>query len=251
VDIFFACWLLVTLYLFWRISQLQHRLRQVEFDGDLREVVEANVQLRREYFSEALALSDQEIDSSPQRVRGISLRILIWKAHYSGDIALFREPGEKPKHESICEFPTVLFQFPLELASCGLLREIDEKQKSVLEFGPKSPEKLNVLLSHKAIIIRPRDGRFDWGISSGRSYKPRPSDLVIPIREGDLDKYEDTYGSGDADWHMMTGSARRYKRDGRWADWSIAAVYPKPLSGTTARLDQSAVKPNDKGQDDR
>jgi hypothetical protein len=246
VDIFFACLLLVSFYLFWRIDQLHHRLRQVERDSLLREVMTVSVQLRREYFSEALKLSDEEIDGAPQTVRGIWLRLLIWKAHYSGDIAFFRGPGEEPKRESIYQFPTDSFQFPVELARCCLFGEADEKQDSVLEFGPKSPEKLEVLLSHKAIIIRARDGRFEWAVSSGHSYKLRPSDLVIPIREDDLQEYLDTYGHDDADFLMMMGRERRYKRDGRWASWRIAAVCPEALSSTTSVLDESPVEPNDK-----
>jgi hypothetical protein len=124
--------------------------------------------------------------------------------------------------------------------------EADEKQDSVSEFGPASPEKLAVLLSHKTIIIRARDGRFDWHASSGHSYKPSPSDLVIPIREDDLHDYVDTYGDDDLDWFMVAGYSRRYKRDGRWASWSMTAVYPKALSSTTSVLDKSAVRPNGK-----
>jgi hypothetical protein len=136
-----------------------------------------------------------------------ALRLLIWKAHYSGDIALFRGTADAPERKNIYEFPTVSFQFPLELASSGLLRALDEKQDSTSEFGPKVPERLNVLLSHNAIIIRPRNGRFDWRLSSGRSHKPSSSDLVIPIREDDLDDYEDTYGSGDGGLFL---DVRRY-----------------------------------------
>jgi hypothetical protein len=246
VDISLACGLLISFYLFWRIDQLHHRLRRVESDGLLREVITVSVQLSREYFSEALKLSDEEIDGSPQAVRGMRLRLLTWKAHYTGDIAFFRGPGEDPKRESVYEFPTVSFQFPLELARCCLFGEADERQDSVSGFGPGSPEKLAVLLSHKAIIIRARDGRFDWRVSSGHSYKPGPSDLVIPIREDDLHDYLDTYGHDDLDWVMVAGHARRYKRDGRWATWSMTAIYPEALSSTTSVLDKSAVKPNDK-----
>jgi len=84
VDIFLACGLLVGLYLFWRIDQLHHRLRRVESDSPLREVITVSVQLRREYFSEALKLSDAEIDGSSQAVRGMWLRLLTWRAHYTG-----------------------------------------------------------------------------------------------------------------------------------------------------------------------
>ena len=236
VDISLACGLLISFYLFWRIDQLHHRLRRVESDGLLREVITVSVQLSR----------DEEIDGSPQAVRGMRLRLLTWKAHYTGDIAFFRGPGEDPKRESVYEFPTVSFQFPLELARCCLFGEADERQDSVSGFGPGSPEKLAVLLSHKAIIIRARDGRFDWRVSSGHSYKPGPSDLVIPIREDDLHDYLDTYGHDDLDWVMVAGHARRYKRDGRWATWSMTAIYPEALSSTTSVLDKSAVKPNDK-----
>src|SRR5258708_38874439 len=130
VDIFLACWLIMTLYLFWRIGQLER-------DSPLREVMTVSVQLRREYFSEALKLSDEEIDGSPQAVRGIWLRLLIWKAHYTGEITFFRGSGEEPKRERIYEFPTDSFQFPLGLATCGLFGEADEKQESVSDFGPK------------------------------------------------------------------------------------------------------------------
>jgi hypothetical protein len=148
VDISLACGLLISFYLFWPIDQLHHRLRRVESDGLLREVITVSVQLSREYFSEALKLSDEEIDGSPQAVRGMRLRLLTWKAHYTGDIAFFRGPGEGPKRESVYEFPTVSFQFPLELARCCLFGEADERQDSVSGFGPGSPEKLAVLLSH-------------------------------------------------------------------------------------------------------
>jgi len=247
VDVFLTCLLLGIFYLLWRIDQLHRRLGDVERDSLLHEVMWVTVQLRREYFLEALGLSDEETDGAPHAVRGIGLRLSIWKAHYSGEVVFFRGPGEEPKRESIFESPTFSSQFPLEVARCCLFRDSDENQDTLLDFGPKSPEKLEVLLSHKAIIIRTRDGRFEWGVSgTGHLYKPRPSDVVIPIREDDLFEYLDTYGRDDADFLMMMGDARRYKRDGRWATWNITAVYPKPFSRTTTRLDQSAVKPNDR-----
>jgi hypothetical protein len=43
-----ACGMLVSLYLFWRIDQLHHRLRRVGSDGPLREVITVSVQLSRE-----------------------------------------------------------------------------------------------------------------------------------------------------------------------------------------------------------
>ena len=156
VDVFLTCLLLGIFYLLWRIDQLHRRLGDVERDSLLHEVMWVTVQLRREYFSEALNLSEVETDGSREAVRGIWLRILIWKAHYIGDIAFFRGGWGRPKRESVHEFPTVSCQFPLELATCCLFEEAGKKQDSVSEFGPGTPEKLEVLLSHKAIIIHRR-----------------------------------------------------------------------------------------------
>jgi hypothetical protein len=133
----------------------------------------------------------------------------------------------------------------LELARYPLFGKTFEQKDGSSDVGPKSPEKLMVLLSHKAIMVRARDGRFDWGLCYGHSYTPSSSELVIPIREDDLYEYVDNYGHDDADFLMMRGRARRYKRDGRWASWRITAVYPEPLSSTASALDKNPVKPND------
>jgi len=216
-DILILCCSAFGLFIFWYIDrQMRTVSRQIEFDSPLREVIAANVELQREFLSEALKLSAEEIDGSREMVLGIRLRLQIWKAHYSGDVAFFRKMGEEPfKRESIHEFPTSTFQFPLALAKCSLFVQAHERGVDELDFGPHSTEKLEVLLSHKAIIIRARDGRFESD-ASGHSYKPRSSDLVIPIREEDLQEFVDTFGRDDPDWLMMTGNERRYQCQGRW-----------------------------------
>ena len=244
--VFVACLAMVILYLGWRIGQLRDRVRRLEFEGPLREVITVSVELRPEFFSEALKLPREEISRSSEMVRAIWLRLQIWKDHYTGEIAFYARFGEEPLgRSSICEFPTDSFQFPLELARCVLFGKALDRENRSFDFGPTSSEKLVVLLSQKALVIRARDGRFDWIASSGHCYKPSPSDLLIPIREDDLDEFLDNYGHDDPDWLQMKGLDRHYKRDGRWANWRITALYPESLSWTTAHFDKSAVKPND------
>jgi hypothetical protein len=244
VDIVILCCLAI--FILWYIHrQIRILSQQIEFDSPLREVIAAQVELQNEFLSEALKLSEQEISGATQIIRGITVQLQIWKAHYSGEVAFYRKFAEEPvKRTIIHEFPTSHYQFPLALAKHTLFAVADENFH--LDFGPNSPEKLEVLLSHKAIIIRARDGRFEWD-ASGHCYKQQPSDLVIPIREQDLQECVDTYGQDDPDWSMMTGHERRYERRGRWARWSIFAVFPESLSRTTSSLDASVVKPNDGG----
>jgi hypothetical protein len=231
-------------YLLHQFERLRNRVHRLEFEPPLREVMTICVELGREFFAEALNLPDDEIDN-PEMVRAIWLRLQIWKEHYTGDIAFHVRFGEEPlKRASISEFPTTSFQFPLELATYPLFgKEFEQRNPS--DSGANSAEKLVVLLSHKAIIIRARDGCFAGGVSSGHSYQPSTSDLVIPIREDDLHEYIDNFGHDDPDFLMMAGSVRRYERSGRWASWSITALFPEVLSFTTAHLDKSTVKPND------
>lgn len=232
-------------YLGWWISRLQDRLRQVETDRGLREVVDVAVQLEQKYFSEALRLSSGEISDHKSIVSGFSIHLKIWSSHYTGTIKVFRGPGVAPRSININEFPTSEYQFPLPLVRCGLFEELDETRNELLDFGPTSPEKLEVLLSHKSIIVLPRDGRFNWA-RTGHKYKPDQCHLIVPIRESDLDEYVETSLSDDVDWLTLTGDERFYDRTGDWASWEIRAVYPKPLSSTTAHLDQDAVEPSDK-----
>ena len=244
LDILILCCVAFTILIFWYIDrQIRAVARQIEFDSPLREVIAVNIEIQRKFFSEALRLSDEEIDAAPRIVRGIRLRLQVWKTHYSGDIAFYGELGEEPclKREDIYAFPTSTFQFPVVLAQHPLLGPAD---KSGPHFGPKASESLEVLLSHKAIIVRARDGRFEFD-AAGHCYKPRPSDLVIPTREADLKEYVDTFGCDDPDWLMMTGQQRRYERRGRWAMWTMFAVSPGSLSSTMLSLDDGAVKPSD------
>jgi hypothetical protein len=244
LDILILCCVAFAFLVLWYIDrQVRDVTRQIEFDSPLREVIAVNVEIQRKCFSEALKLSDEEIDAAPRIVRGIRLRLQVWKTHYSGDIAFYGKLGEGPcwKREDIQEFPTSTFQFLLVLAQHPLLGPADESRS---DFGLKAPEGLEVLLSHKAIIIRGRDGRFECD-AAGHCYKPRPSDLVIPTREADLREYVDTFGLDDPDWLMVTGRTRHYERRGRWAVWTLCAVSPKSVSSTISSLDDSAVKPND------
>lgn len=248
LDILIPCCVAfaIFIYLLWYIeSRIRNVARQIALDSPLRKVMTVSVELRREFFMEALKLSDEEIDASPRMVRHISLHLQTWKAHYQGDVGFYGERGEELRRDKIWEFPTTSSQFPLDLAKCSLFGKAGEKADSDSDSGRSAPERLEVLLSHKAIIIYARDGRFEWRVNSGHSYKPSPSDLVIPIREDDLQEYRDTYGHDDPDWLMITGHNRYYKRLGRWAAWRVLAVFPEPLSSTTFFLDGSPEKPND------
>jgi hypothetical protein len=215
-------------------------IRQIEFRSPLREVIKVGIELQNMFFTEALKLSDEEISGNSDIVHGIQLHLRIWKAHYSGDISFYRKLGEEPlKSVKIQEFPTVRYQFPISLAEHSLFGLPD--QNRLFDFGPNGTEKLEVLLSHKAIIVRARDGDL-WRSASSTE---RPSEIVIPIREQDLTEYVDTFGNDDPDWFRATGLQRRYQRRGRWAWWNMSAVYPQSLSWTTSFLDKSAIKPND------
>jgi len=246
LDILIPCCAAFAIFIFWYIdSRIRGVARQIALDSPLRKVMKMSVELRREFFVEALKLSDEEIDASPRIVRHVSLHLQTWKAHYQGEIGFYGERGEELKRSKIWAIPTTSSQFPLDLAECSLFGKSDGKTDSDSDFGPSAPERLEVLLSHKAIIICARNGRFGSHVNSCTSYKPRPSDLVIPIREDDLQEYRDTYGHDDPDWLMMTGYNRYYRRQGRWASWSASAVFPGSLSSTTSSLDSTPVKPND------
>lgn len=67
LQIIIAC-AAVVIYLLWRLDQLRDRVRRLELESPLREVITVRVQLQREFFSEALKLSDEEIDRAPGMV---------------------------------------------------------------------------------------------------------------------------------------------------------------------------------------
>jgi len=79
LQIIIACAAII-IYLQWRLDQLRDRTRRLESESPLREVMTVRVQLRREFFSEALKLPNEEIDRSAGMVGGIWLRLEIWKA---------------------------------------------------------------------------------------------------------------------------------------------------------------------------
>ena len=236
------------IFLFWYLNRGLGQLAQrIALDSPLKEVLNLRVELKRTYFTDALKLAEAEIDGGRGLLTVISMRLFIWKTHYSGEISFFGgSDGKLLKQEPICLFPTCQFQFPLELTKQKLfvppVGEASEEVQQYFDFGPRSPEKIEVLLSHKSIVVRARDGRFGMG-ESGIHFKLAPSDLVIPIRRFDLADYRDTYGEDDAHWLMMVGDERRYKREGDWADWRLMTVRPQPISEVTSRLDQSVTMP--------
>jgi hypothetical protein len=120
-------------------------------------------------------------------------------------------------------------------------REFEQKDHP-LDFSANGPEKLVVLLSGLPAAGLPF---FPTSGPVTRRYRASPSDLVIPIREDDLQAYVDNAGRDDPDFRMIAGRSRRYQRSGRWASWSISAVFPELLFWATAGLDKSPVKPND------
>ena len=68
----------------------------------------------QEYFSDALKLASEEIDAAYGMTRAILLRLEIWKDHYSGDIAFYRESSAKLElvnREEIHEYPPTHFSF--------------------------------------------------------------------------------------------------------------------------------------------
>jgi hypothetical protein len=208
-------------------------VRRIELDVPLREVLAIHIGLKQKFFAEALKLSDEEIDSSPELVRSIRIRVQIWKGHYSGDVAFYGNDEVALKQNEIYEFPTTSDQFPMALGQCPLLRKGADTDAESFDFGQGSPEKLEVLLSHKAVIVRAKDGRF--GIRpAGPFFKSDLLDLVIPTREADLAQWVDTFGQDDPDWLSVAGRTRRYERDGIWVNWSISAVNPMALSWTTS-----------------
>ena len=76
LDIVVLCCLAFAIFIFWYIKKQMHILtRQIEFDSPLREVIAAQVELRREFLSEVLKLSDEEIEGTPQIIRGITVRL--------------------------------------------------------------------------------------------------------------------------------------------------------------------------------
>jgi hypothetical protein len=232
-------------YVLHRIGNLHNRVHRLEFESPLRQVIAVNVELKRQFFSESLQLPDDEVDF-PEIVRAIRLRLQLWKGHYAGDVSFYANFDEERLDRSeFSEYPTRSSQFPIELAAYPLFGKRLDVQIGPPAVGANSPEKLVVLLSHKAIIIRARDGRFPGNVSSGHLYRPEARDLLIPIRADDLREYEDDFGHDDPDFLQMIGSSRRYQWSGRWAAWNLAAVSPEILSFTTSFLDKSPVRPND------
>jgi hypothetical protein len=188
----------------WRIKR---------FDVPLQEVIALNVTLKREFFSDALNLPDDEIDNCPELISGFNLRLKVWKSHYSGDIAFFRRDGV-PERSTIWQFPTTPWQFPVYLGSAGLFRGDDRDE--IL-----GPEQLEVRVGPSSFSVKGRSGKF---------LKQDSVELVIPTRASDLSKFVDTFGRGDPDWLQATGHTRQYERDGRWARWSMVATNPEPLA---------------------
>jgi hypothetical protein len=244
----------VLLYLIYRLEKRIERM--IDLDTPLRQVFFASVDLQNEFFSQALKLSEDEIRNLRDRLMAVRIELQIWKSHYAAKIGFFgrRKEGtfayELAKREEVLEAPS-WSQFPLCLAKCPLLDLTLETNKTkAFDFGPNVPEKLEVLLTHKALILRPRDGRLGYGRSEWSSRNdPRPTDLVIPIREADLEEYEDR--NSDADWMLTVGRDRFYRRSGRWMNWTAWSVSPKSLFGwlgTTSSMDASPVKLNDGGK---
>jgi hypothetical protein len=245
---------LVFLYLLYLINKANKYInRQVSWDHPLHQVFHATIHLRDEFFSEALRLPSGKISQATMRLRAVSVELQIWKDHYSGEITFWGKSDpedlgyEVSKREKIFETPTSSYQFP---AKCELL-DLTVPTKPH-DFGKSTTEKLQVLLSHRAIILRACDGRFwdedtSWPLHRN---DPRPTDLVIPIREDDLYEYK-AETPDDADWNREHGLERFYKRSGRWADWGAWSVSPRVLfgeSGVTSRLDAGPVKLNDGGK---
>jgi len=186
------------LYLLYLIDKTnKSNSRQIGWDHPLRQVLYANIELRDEFFSEALRLSDEEIKEATMRLRVVNIQLHIWKDHYSGRITFYGNADgsgyEMVKCEDILEIPTVKYQFPLRLEKCPLL-DLTVKTKPG-NGGKGTAENLEVLLSHKAIILRACDGRFwdedvKWPL---HQTDPRPTDstskpLVRPVRPERLDR---------------------------------------------------------------
>lgn len=244
LDLVIVCGLIFLAYIHWYIHEvIRSGERNLKLDVPLREVIAVTVQLKDEFFTEALMLSCDEVAAAPQLVRSAFIRIEIWKGHYSGTISFRDGNGALLRENYILELPTTNWEFPVSLSSCPLLKNYEEGSV-VFDIGANSPEKLEALISHKALMLRAKDGRFS-SKHSGASFKADPSDIVIPIREGDLEPYVDDYGSDDPDWLMGTGSSRRYKRRGRWAYWTITAVCPVALDWTMRLLDATPAQLND------
>lgn len=232
--------LLLVGYVQWYVDrQLKRRL---EFDLPLREVIAVTIWLKREYFLEALGLSGDEIDAAPDRVSAIRVRLQCWKSHYSGDIFFYNQVGSVIQERTIYEFPTASYQFPLGLGEGTLLRKDQDGEEP--SFGWSSNERLEVLLSPSAFIVRAKDGRFKIK-NSGSFFKSDVADLLIPTRESDLEPLEDSYGRDDPDFLLVTGQTRSYERDGRWARWQMSAVNPAPISWTTSSIDKKPLKLSD------
>jgi len=96
LDILILCCVAFTILIFWYIDrQIRAVARQIEFDSPLREVIAVNIEIQRKFFSEALRLSDEEIDAAPRIVRGIRLRSgledPLFRRH-----CIYGELGEEP-----------------------------------------------------------------------------------------------------------------------------------------------------------
>jgi hypothetical protein len=242
----------LALLLVW-LWRTQQRLRALviwnsEYDTPLREVVTVQVEIEREFLLEALKLPAEEIATT--EVGAIKLRLEIWKDHYSGEIAFFGKSTGISLPLLECDevhvYPTDMFQFPIRLGSYPLFGRTEQHDRYP-NFGPNSQEKLEVLLFHRAIVIRAVDGRFPWA-RARYSYQPIASDLVIPLRSDDLAEYRDRYGEDDARWLMMVGNEQRYRQHGRWMCWSVCTTPPQMLSRfKQTPFDTQPVKANDGG----
>lgn len=232
--------LVLVVYVQWYVDrQLKRRMA---LDVPLQEVIAVTIWPKREYFLEALKLSANDFDAAPERVSTIRVRLQRWKSHYSGDVSFYNQNGLIIQKCEIDQFPTTSDQFPVKLGESTLLRKDREGEEPSLGSGPN--EKLEVLLSQCAFIVRAKDGRF--GIrNSGPFFESDLSDLLIPTRESDLAPFLDTFGRDDADFLLVTGHTRRYERDGRWATWQMSTVTPESISWMTKFLDKSPVKLND------
>jgi len=130
-----------------------------------------SVQLSREYFSEALKLSDEEIDGFTTRQCAECGSPLTWKAHYTGDIAFFRGAWEDPKRESVTSSDS-LVSISIELARCCLSGRTTEagQRFGVLARGRRRSSQFYCHTRPSSFV---QETAASTGVfSSGHSYKP-------------------------------------------------------------------------------
>lgn len=259
LDLAILVGILLFFYLYWIVSDLIRRVyRFIESDDALVEVVIANVNFTRAFLIEACKLSSETLDlvnqqqassvvlqpsagfPSQRLISGLHIELRVWKGHYSGEVKFYGQDN-LVKSDRIFEVPTASSQFPMLLSSCEpLMTELREQEEGF--DGHKPNIEIEVLLSHKALIIRGNHG--DLGNKRQYYYyQAEEAELVIPTRDADLAPFYDMYGRDDPDWLRIEGGTTRYKHAGRWARWSLIKQPCRSLSRTTRSLDHGPVVP--------